>query len=84
MFIFQWSQSWDTSNISSRDSQPLLWKGVYSIMYKTKAIKTGLKLGALVLAGVATLINSKLSSDEMKEAVAKEVKEVTTKQVKGS
>lgn len=53
-------------------------------MDKTKVIKTGLKLGALVLAGVATLINSKLSSDEMKEAVAKEVKEVTTKQVKGS
>lgn len=53
-------------------------------MDKTKAIKTGLKLGSLILAGVATLINNKLSSDEMKEVVAKEVKEVTTKQAKGS
>lgn len=53
-------------------------------MDKAKTIKTCLKLGALVLAGVATLINSKLSSDEMKEAVAKEVKTATTKQVKGS
>lgn len=53
-------------------------------MDKAKAIKTGLKLGALALAGVVTVLNSKVSSDEMKETVAKEVKEAMAKQVKES
>lgn len=53
-------------------------------MDKTKAIKTGLKLGALALAGVVTLINNKMSSDEMKETVAKEVAEALQNQVKES
>lgn len=53
-------------------------------MDKAKVIKTGLKLGALALAGVVTLLNSKVSSDEMKETVAKEVKDALSKQVKES
>ena len=48
---------------------------------KQKLSKQDLNLERLYWRGV---INSKLSSDEMKEAVAKEVKEATTKQVKGS
>ena len=50
------------------------------IMDKAKIIKTGLKLGALALAGVVTILNSKLSSDEMKETVAKEVKKALSNQ----
>lgn len=53
-------------------------------MDKTKVIKTGLKLGALALAGVVTLLNNKMSSDEMKETVAKEVKTALSKQAKES
>lgn len=53
-------------------------------MDKAKAIKTGLKLGALALAGVVTVLNSKVSNDEMKETVAKEVKEALAKQTKES
>lgn len=53
-------------------------------MDKAKAIKTGLKLGALALAGVVTLLNNKMSSDEMKETVAKEVAEALNNQVKES
>lgn len=53
-------------------------------MDKAKVIKTGLKLGALALAGVVTILNNKMSNDEMKETVAKEVKEAMSKQVKGS
>lgn len=47
-------------------------------------VKTGLKLGALALAGVVTLLNSKVSSDEMKETVAKEVSKALNDQVKES
>ena len=54
------------------------------IMDKAKIIKTGLKLGALALAGVVTLLNSKLSSDEMKETVAKEVEEALKSKAKES
>ena len=53
-------------------------------MDKAKAIKTGLKLGALALAGVVTILNNKMSSDEMKETVAKEVSEALKNQAKGS
>lgn len=53
-------------------------------MDKAKIIKTGLKLGALALAGVVTLLNSKLSSDEMKETVAKEVEEALKSNAKES
>lgn len=53
-------------------------------MDKAKAIKTGLKLGALALAGVVTILNNKMSNDEMKETVAKEVSKALENQVKGS
>jgi hypothetical protein len=53
-------------------------------MDKAKAIKTGLKLGALALAGVVTILNNKMSSDEMKETVAKEVTKALENQAKGS
>lgn len=53
-------------------------------MDKARAIKTGLKLGALALAGVVTLLNNKMSSDEMKETVAKEVNKALSNQVKES
>ena len=54
------------------------------IMDKAKIIKTGLKLGALALAGLVTVLNSKLSSDEMKETVAKEVEEALKNKAKES
>ena len=53
-------------------------------MDKAKAIKTGLKIGAILLAGAATLINNKMSNDEMKETVAKEVEKKLSNQMKGS
>lgn len=49
-------------------------------MNKDKLVKTGLKLGALALAGVVTILNNKTSSDEMKEAVAEEVAKALSKQ----
>lgn len=53
-------------------------------MDKAKAIKTGLKIGALALAGIVTILNNKMSNDEMKETVAKEVAEALKNQAKGS
>ena len=53
-------------------------------MDKAKAIKTGLKLGALVLAGVVTILNNKMADNEMKETVAKTVAEELAKQAKES
>lgn len=53
-------------------------------MDKAKAIKTGLKLGALALAGVVTILNNKMSSDDMKETVAKEVEKALKNQAKES
>ena len=44
-------------------------------MDKAKVIKTGLKIGALVLAGVVTIINDRVSKSEMDETVAKKVTE---------
>ena len=49
-------------------------------MDKAKIIKISLKLGALALAGVVTVLNGKLSSDEMKETVAKEVEKALSNQ----
>lgn len=57
--------------------------GVYT-MNKDKLVKTGLKLGALALAGVVTILNNKTSSDEMKETVAKEVAKAMSNQAKES
>lgn len=53
-------------------------------MDKAKIVKTGLKLGALALAGIVTLLNGKLSSDEMKETVAKEVEKALESKAKES
>lgn len=53
-------------------------------MDKNKLVKTGLKLGALALAGVVTILNNKASSDEMKETVAKEVAKAMSNQTKES
>lgn len=53
-------------------------------MDKTKVIKTGLKLGALALAGVVTILNNKVASEEMEETVAKKVAEALANQTKES
>lgn len=53
-------------------------------MNKDKLVKTGLKIGALALAGVVTILNNKTSSDEMKETVAKEVEKALANQAKES
>lgn len=53
-------------------------------MDKAKVIKTGLKVGALALAGVVTILNNKMAGDEMKETVAKEVEKALANQVKES
>lgn len=52
-------------------------------MNKT-VVKTCLKIGALIMAGGATLINDKLANDNMKETVVKTVDEALKDQVKGS
>lgn len=57
--------------------------GAY-IMDKAKVLKAGLKVGALVLAGVVTALNNKLSNAEMEETVAKKVAEALENQVKES
>lgn len=44
-------------------------------MNKANLIKTGLKLGALALAGIVTILNNKVANDEMEETVAKKVAE---------
>lgn len=53
-------------------------------MDKAKMLKTGLKLGALALAGVVTVLNNKVASEEMEETVAKKVAEALANQVKES
>lgn len=53
-------------------------------MDKAKMFKTGLKLGALALAGVVTIMQNKVSSDEMEETVAKKVAEALANQAKES
>ena len=53
-------------------------------MDKAKVLKAGLKIGALVLAGVVTTLNNKLNNAEMEETVAKKVAEALENQVKES
>ncbi len=53
-------------------------------MNKANLLKTGLKLGALALAGVVTILNNKVASDEMEETVAKKVAEALANQAKES
>lgn len=53
-------------------------------MNKAHLLKTGLKLGALALAGVVTILNNKVASDEMEETVAKKVAEALANQAKES
>lgn len=57
--------------------------GAY-IMEKAKMAKLVLKGGAILLAGVVTVLNNKLSNDEMEEAVAKKVAEALANQVEES
>lgn len=57
--------------------------GAY-IMEKAKMAKLVLKGGAILLAGVVTVLNNKLNNDEMEEAVAKKVAEALANQVKES
>ena len=51
---------------------------------KTKLLKMGLKVGALVFAGVATVMNNKMADDEMKATVEKKVAEALANQAKES
>lgn len=53
-------------------------------MDKTKLLKMGLKVGALVFAGVATVMNNKMADDEMKATVEKKVAEALANQAKES
>ena len=53
-------------------------------MDKANLLKTGLKLGALALAGIVTVLNNKVASDEMEETVAKKVAEALANQAKES
>jgi hypothetical protein len=53
-------------------------------MEKAKMAKLALKGGAILLAGIVTVLNNKLSNDEMEEAVAKKVAEHLANQVKES
>ena len=53
-------------------------------MDKVKVIKTCLKIGALVMAGAATLINDKLAKEDMTETVTKKVAEAFSNQAKES
>lgn len=53
-------------------------------MDKTKLLKNGLKVGALVLAGVVTMLNNKVADDEMKATVEKKVAEALANQAKES
>lgn len=53
-------------------------------MDKAKLLKTGLKVGAIVLAGVVTVLNNKVADEEMKATVAKKVEEALANQVKES
>lgn len=57
--------------------------GAY-IMEKAKMAKFILKGGAILLAGVVTVLNNKLNNDEMEETVAKKVAEALANQVKES
>lgn len=53
-------------------------------MDKAKVLKTVLKVGALGLAAVVTVINDKVAKNEMNETVAKKVAEALENQAKES
>ena len=53
-------------------------------MDKAKLIKTALKVGALGLAAVVTVINDRVAKNEMDETVAKKVAEALENQAKES
>ena len=53
-------------------------------MNKAKIMDIALKGGALLLAGVVTVLNNKSAQREMEETVAKKVAEALTNQVKES
>jgi hypothetical protein len=59
-------------------------KEVKKVMDKAKVIKTGLKIGALVLAAAVTVINDKVAKNEMNETVTKKVAEALENQAKES
>lgn len=53
-------------------------------MDKAKTIKTVLKLSALALAGVVTVLNDKVNKAELDETVAKKLAETMANQAKES
>lgn len=53
-------------------------------MNKAKVIKTCIKAGALLLAGVVTILNDKVTKTEMDEAVAAKVAEALANQAEES
>lgn len=53
-------------------------------MDKAKAIKMGLKLGALVLTGIATVMSDKVNKTDMDETIAAKVAETLANQAKES
>lgn len=53
-------------------------------MDKAKMLKFSLKLGALMLAGVVTVLNDKVSKTEMEETIAKKVAEKLANQAEES
>ena len=53
-------------------------------MDKAKMLKTGLKLGALMLAGVVTVLNDKVNKADMEETIAKKVAETLAHQAEES
>ena len=53
-------------------------------MNKAKLVDFAIKGGALLLAGVVTVLNNKSSENAMKDAVAKEVAEALANQAKES
>ena len=53
-------------------------------MNKAKMLKAGLKLGALAVAGVVTVLNNKVANEEMEETVAKKVAEALANQAEES
>lgn len=53
-------------------------------MDKSKMLKTGLKIGALVLTGIATVLSDKVAKDDMNETIAKEVAKTIENQAKES
>lgn len=53
-------------------------------MDKSKMLKTGLKIGSLVLAGIATVLSDKVTKADTDETIAKEVAKALENQAKES